>query len=275
MRAANRKHALEALRRRIAEGERFASHSRPAAVLSEAAAGGALPALKTGALHEFLPAAPGDFPSALGFALGAAAHIVRMRPGFLIWACPAHQPFRDGRIYPAGLATLGVAPERLVMVRAPKLKTVLWALEESLAHPGLAAVIGMLPENDRAYDFTASRRLALRAERSGVTAFLLLSRTAPDAATAAATRWRIGAEPSAPQQYVGQARPGLGTPRWRLRQTKNRKGTSGEWRVEWDYETHTFRLSSALGDRAPPDQAQTRELPFNARGGGEDWAAAS
>lgn len=245
----SRKHDLQALRRRIAALERLAPAIRPAAPLGAAAGG--FPAIETGALHEFLPAAHGDFAATLGFAFAVAAHIIRMRPGFLVWAFPSHQAFREGRIYPLGLAAIGLDPGRLIEVRAAKAQNVLWALEEGLGHPALAAMIGLLPENAGAYDFTASRRLALRAAETGVTPLLIRGRPASETATAAATRWSVAAEPSPPHNYVGYARPGLGGPCWRVSLVKSKRGISGCWGVEWDHETFSFRLSAPLADRTP------------------------
>jgi protein ImuA len=260
----NRKPVLEALRQRIAARERHAPALRPAAPLSPA---GDLPMLETGALHEFLPAAPGDFAAALGFTFAAAARIAQVRPGALIWAYPAHQAFREGRVYPLGLTATGLDPDRLIEVRAAKARNILWALEEALGYAGLAAAIGLLPEKARTYDFTASRRLALRAAEHGVTALVLWPHAQAGVATAAATRWSVAAEPSAPRSYIGQARPGLGIPRWKVALAKSKKGVSGQWRVEWDHETFSFRLSAPLADRTPP----WADHPV----AGHGWAAAS
>lgn len=260
----NRKPVLEALRQHIAARERLAPAPRPAAPLSLA---DGLPVLETGALHEVLPASAGDFAAALGFTFAAAARVARVRPGALIWAYPAHQAFREGRLYPLGLAATGLDPDRLIEVRAAKAENILWALEEALGHAGLAAAVGLLPENARGYDFTASRRLALRAAEHGVTALVLGPRTQEGIATAAATRWSVASAPSAPRSYVGQARPGLGIPRWKAALTKSRKGISGQWRVEWDHETFSFRLSAPLADRTPLRADQPRV--------GERWVAAS
>lgn len=267
MRFRNRKPVLDALRRHIAESERLAPKLRPAPSLGVTA--GALPDLEPGGLHEFLSDGPSDFPAALGFVFASAARIIRIRSGPVVWVFPPHQTFREGSIYPAGLPALGVNPERIILVRAPKLRNILWTIEESLGCSSLAAVIGALPEG-RGYDFTASRRLALRAAQSGVSALLLWNCKAAGAASAAATRWRISAESSAPLQHAGQAKPGLGPPRWRVCLVKSRKGTLGDWRVEWDHETFSFRLAAPLADRA------ALRTPIDGDNGArEGWAAAS
>ena len=270
------KHDLQALRRHIADQGRFAPKIRPEtqagarAVVSLGAAplDTTLPdhGLAVGALHELLPAGHGDFAATIGFGFGLATRIIRSRPGYVLWVHPSHQAFRQGTLYPVGLATTGFDPDRLIQLSAPKTQGVLWALEEGLANSALAAVIGVLPENDRAYDFTASRRLAMRAAENGVAALLIRNRPTSEAATAAETRWSIAAEPSEPQHRAGQLMPGLGAPRWQLQLTKCKRGTPGRWRVEWDHETLSFRLAAPLADRTPVRANRATR---------QGWAAAS
>lgn len=276
----NRKYDLQALRRRIAEQERFAPEVRPkiqakiqvevrpAVPLGAAPLDGALPdhGLTIGALHELLPACHGDFAATIGFGFGLVTRIIRTRPGFVLWVHPSHQAFRHGAIYPVGLATIGFDPDRLIQLSAPKTRNVLWALEEGLANSALAAVIGVLPENDRIYDFTASRRLAMRAAENGVAALLIRNHPTFKTATAAETRWSVAAAPSEAQHRVGQPMPGLGAPRWQIRLTKCKRGMPGRWQVEWNHETLSFRLAAPLADRTPIRAH---------RGSRQEWAAAS
>src|SRR5262249_59244268 len=104
-------------------------------------------------------------------------------------------------------------PGHLILVRAPGDDALLWAMEEGLRAPGIAAVVGEVG----ALPAVASRRLQLAAERSGVTAFLLRRwRDGGQAArerallNAAVTRWRIAALPSRPPR----GEPGVGRPYW-------------------------------------------------------------
>jgi len=252
---------IETLRRRVATQERLSPARRPKVALGPDRLDAALPAggLSTDALHEIVPAAPGDFAAGTGFGLCLLAQIARVRPGFALWVVPDYRGFQEGELYPLGLAALGFDPGRLIRIEARKGIDILWALEEGLAHSALTAVIGVLPEGERAYDFTTSRRLALRAAKQGVTALILRGRARSGAATAAETRWSVHALP-------GAASGGIGPPRWRLELTKCRKGTPGRWDVEWDHETLSFRLPAPLADR-------TSAGAYGA--GGSEWAKAS
>src|ERR1051325_1122911 len=109
-------------------------------------------------------------------------------------------------LYGPGLLAHGLDPARLVLVCAKRDDELLWAIEEGLRTPGLAAVVGEIGR----LPMVAGRRLQLAAERSGVTAFLLRRwRNGEEAMaererpSAAVTGWRVAALPSfdaAPQK---------------------------------------------------------------------------
>jgi protein ImuA len=135
-------------------------------------------------------------------------------------------------LFAPGLACAGLHPARLVFAEAGK--DVLAAMEEGLAHPGLAAVVG---EFSGRLTLVASRRLQLGAEKSGVMATLLRrSRTFDDPMlaqpSAAVSSWRITALPSRPPLPHAPSVPGLGRALWRLDLTRCRGGEPGSWIVE-------------------------------------------
>lgn len=211
--------------------------------------------LELGAVHEIVPAAAGDMAAALGFASGLLARIAGSRAGPVLWAA-TRSPGRHTTAYPVGLAAFGLDPGRLVQLRARTARDVLWALEESLATDAFAAAIGILATDGRRYDFTASRRLSLRAAASGGTAILLRAAdgaaiAAAGNATAAATRWSVSSRPSRPVRHPGHPMPGLGPPRWQVELTRCKRGRPNGWLVEWDHETLRFHLAAPLADRAP------------------------
>lgn len=244
---------LAELRHKIGKQESLGTDPWPVVTSGAAALDASLPAggLVTGTVHEFLPAAHGDFAAMLGFGLGVLSRVLSSCTGHVLWALPSYQQRAWGSLYPSGLASFGIDPDLFTCVKTPKTQNMLWALEEALANEAVAAVIGILPENDSAYDFTASRRLAMRAARHGVTAFIFSSQPQFAMATAAEMRWLVSAHPSRPIHYPGHAMPGTGPPRWQAELVKSRKGNSGCWAVEWNHETLSFRLAAPLADRAP------------------------
>lgn len=215
---------LCALRDRI---QALESGGRPARFLPLAAPAlaAALPGggLALGALHEIIGAGPDEEDGAIAAAFAAAllARIARHAAGEILWCLAAAD------LYGPGLAAQGLAPSRLVLARCRDDDEMLWAMEEGLRSPSLAAVlgeIGTLP-------LVAGRRLQLAAEAGGVTAVLL--RRWRDAATAArqratpsaaVTRWRVAAAPS---QDTGE--PGVGAPLWRVELLRCRGGSPGSW----------------------------------------------
>ncbi|MCI5076646.1 inducible mutagenesis protein A [Oricola sp.] len=244
---------LDELRKKIGQAERADERSWPVVGSGAADFDASLPegGFATGALHEVLPATYADFPAALGFGLGMAARILDTRPGPMLWVLPAYQTASHGALHPDGLAAFGIDPDRLIHVSAPKTQTMLWALEEALANRAVSVVTGILPENDRFYDFTPSRRLVLGAARHGVTALVFATHPQAGGATAAMTRWSVAAEPGIAAPRAGQAVPGLTAPRWHVHLLRSRRGGRGQWHLEWNHETLSFRLAAPLADRTP------------------------
>jgi protein ImuA len=123
-------------------------------------------------------------------------------------------------------------------------------MEEGLAHPGLAAVVG---EYSGRLSLVASRRLQLGAEKSGVMAALLrrslvFNDPALAAPSAAVTRWRIAALPSAPPLPHAPSVPGLGRALWQLELTHCQGGETGSWIVEACDATGRLALAASVAD---------------------------
>ena len=253
--------ALADLRARIRAlelGE--ASVAAPVAALGIAAIDDALPGggLARGALHEIEVAGGAGREAALGAASGfAAVLLARFAAGRGSGAArgsgagrgsgAAHRPVlwcqRRIDLYAPGLAAFGLDPARLIVVRAPASRQVLWVLEEALRGRRLAAVLGEVD----GIDLAASRRLQLAA-RAG-TPCLLLRRSPAPGISAAVTRWRVGPAPGDAVQS-GHALPhNLGASRWRVELVRCRGGAARAWLVEWCHETHRFTMAAPLADR--------------------------
>ena len=128
-----------------------------------------------------------------------------------------------GRPYVPGLPVR--LRHRLIHVAAEKPQDALFALEEGLRCPGLAFVIGEIAGNPRALNFTASRRLAVAAERHGVPLFLVRIDAERDPG-AARMRWAVQSAASPPPRWNLQA-PGV--PSWRAELFRARVHRPGEW----------------------------------------------
>lgn len=195
------------------------------------------------ALHEIVPETAADLGAALGF-LCAILSRTNNEQSIVIVQGRADAAQR-GQWHGHGLQALGLDPARLLLVQTGEDVETLWAMEEVLRSGAAAAVAGF--PGPRGLDLKASRRLHLAAAQAGLPLFLVLSGAG---ASAAATRWRIGAAPA------GRDRFGL-VERWRWRAglERCRNGRTGQWIVEWDHGAHRFSLAAALADPALPGGA--------------------
>jgi protein ImuA len=190
--------------------------------------------LTQGALHEIAASSETDMAAATGFAVALAA---RRTGGAVLWVAEDMGLRESGRPYGLGLDELGLAPERLVIVAAPRVRDVLWAMEEALRCRALAAVVGEVRE-PQSFDDVAARRLSLAASAGGGLALLLLAR--PSAQTSPAmTRWIVAAAASAPDRH------GIGPPRIGVDLVRNRHGRLGTWMLEWNCVDQRFHLATA------------------------------
>jgi protein ImuA len=220
-----------------------------------------VPACATGQLHE-IHGRLDDWAAVLAFAF-AMARGDGDRPVILVRT--GHGPGGRTSLHGAGLATLGLSPARLLIIDARDRLDLLRAALEAARCPGVAAVIVESRGRFAEYDLTASRRLALAAERSGI-AVIMLRGDAQPRPSAARTRWTVASAASAP--LPAQA-PGL--PAVRAELLRRRGGPpGGPWRLEWDEADGVFRtgntampgalvpLSRLRADREPdaPDAAR-------------------
>ena len=193
----------------------------------------ALPACRQPTLSELFAASPRDGGWA-GFLL---AQLPRDRP--LLWVQERMATLEAGRIYPPGLALTD-----LIHVETRDARAALWAMEEGLRCAALGAVIGELWGDPAALDFTATRRLAVAAERHGVAAYLI--RLGGHAnLSGARMRWRIASAPSLLHPFNERA---PGTAAWDAKLFRARGAALGRWSVA--HEKDRFHLVAEAGDRA-------------------------
>jgi protein ImuA len=206
--------------------------------------------LAVGGLHEAMGSGA-DIQHGAAAALLAAGILARL-PGPVLWVLD--QP----DLFAPALGAVGLHPDRVIYARAAR--AVLATMEEGLRHGGLAGVVG---EVSGRLTLTASRRLQLAAERSGVTCFVLRRhRDHGEAAlaepTAALTRWRVAALPSPPPLAHSPRTPGLARPRWRLDLARCRGGEPASWIVEASDASGHLHLPADLGDRSRAAPAERR-----------------
>lgn len=185
--------------------------------------------LQAGCLHEISGQA-GD-AAAAGFA-AMLLGLFAMR-GPVAWIAA-----RRARLHAPGLAALGLAPDRLVLVEAPRASERAWAFEEALRSGVLCAVLAELDDPG----FVASRRLQLAAG-SGTTGLLLVQGRTPASPSAARSRWLVASARSAPRIAGAEdATPcvdrglalaiGPGPPCWRVELRRGPGAASGTWTLE-------------------------------------------
>jgi protein ImuA len=185
---------------------------------------------------------------ATGFLL---AQLPRGKP--LLWVQERMALLEAGRIYPPGLGL----PE-LIHVAARDARSALWAMEEGLRCSALGAVIGEIWGDPKALDFTATRRLAVAAERNGVAAYLI--RLGGHAnLSGARRRWRVASAPSLAFPLDPKA---PGAPAWDAELFRARGVAPGRWSIACDAQSQTMRtvhherttdrvgLAAAPADRA-------------------------
>jgi len=140
-----------------------------------------------------------------------------------------------GRPYLAGLAP----PPTLLCLTVNRAVDVLWAMEQGLACGDLAGVVGEVWGDPPALDFTATKRLAMRAEAHGIPAWML-RRAGTAHLSAARARWRIASLPSTPDAYDAHA---PGAARWRAELFRARHRAPGVWTAGLDAEGHGLHFA--------------------------------
>jgi protein ImuA len=199
--------------------------------------------LQRSALHE-VAGGGSDVVHGTAAALFAAGILART-DGMVLWCLT-----RPDLFAPA-LAQAGLHPDRVIYVEAGDDKGVLACAEEGLRHGGLGGVVAEVGK----LAMTASRRLQLAAEEGGTLGLALRRWRRPAEAsdfgqpTAARTRWRVSALPSAPLPA-----PGVGRARWLVELVRARAAGSADWVLEACDEQGRLALPAELARRPAPAQ---------------------
>lgn len=201
-------------------------------------------------VHEVCEHTFGDIGALTGFVLASAA----MRPGAVAWISQTDLTREHGHLLAGGMRFLRRDLRPVFMVRVQRAVQALWALEEVVASSAVSLAIAELG----GVDFTASRRLQLASERHGVPVILMLPYTT-EGATAASARWRVRAEPSAPNRYDPRAPGAL---RWYARLERSRlapEQVGQGFNLELDDETLSLHMVSGLAAH-PASPGKTRRI---------------
>jgi protein ImuA len=197
------------------------------------------------ALHEVAGEAASSFVAAL------ACRLIG-RGGALVWCQTAQTERRLGTLYGPGLRRFGLDWRRVVLVRAPGERDVLWAMEEALRSPAVACAVAELGR----IDLLTSRRLQLAAEAGKGAGIALRIGEIDPAPNAALTRW--WAEPL-PISHPLENRLG-----WRLTLWRCRGGAPGNFKVRWDEQTLAFDLAPRLVAGASAARSPAAECALSA-----------
>jgi protein ImuA len=211
--------------------------------------------------HQAAPAAAGDEAAALAFATALTVRALEARPGARALLVQSAEAAREsGWAYAAGLQALGLDPDRLAVVGVRSGLEALRTVDEALKSGAVCAVLADLWDEPR-LDLSATRRFNLASARTGAMALLVTRNLA--GTSAALTRWRVAARPSAAIR-----RRRLGRPTFSLSLIRNRMGPTGEWTVEWDSHDRVFRAPAPL---PLPAARPTADRPA-AAGQDQGWA---
>lgn len=186
-------------------------------------------------------APPGAEAAATGFVLARltpAGQTAAGRP--VLWLQDRMAAREGGRPYLPGLNLR----HPLLLMELSRPADVLAAAEEALRGAGLAAVVAEIRGDPAVLGFTATKRLALRAEATGVACWLIRQAGRADL-SAARDRWRIALLPSAPHPDDPRA---PGAPRWRVELFRSRDSRPGAWVASHDRAADRVDLVAAVPD---------------------------
>lgn len=262
----NMKHATHPLDRATlaillrSEGRTFSTFPLGAPHLDAALKGG----LECAALHEVIADAAHP-ASAIGFGLALAACAAQKGGGSVpddhesgrtpdralgrgfcggsgrvigrevVWVRQRAAAEETGGAYGPGLVAFGVHPERVTLVMPRTTIDLLRIGVEAVRCGAIGAVLLETADTGTKIELTATRRLVLAAEKSGVT--VLLVRIAPtEVPTAARTRWLVR-----PYARGGQPCDGPEHPRFDITLLRHRAGIPEmRWQVEWNRDRGAF-----------------------------------
>lgn len=211
-----------------------------------------LPQPKSPLLQEIV-SARGQPEAAVGFALTLAAQICGVdrcerHTRQVVWVRQSDAKQEVGDPYWPGLAALGIDPGDLLIVQ---LRTFADTLRAGLEAVRCSAFNTVLIETIAPLDLTASRRLKLAAEASGVMPILIRHKDVP-VSNAASIRWHVRLASRPERDTASRWRP-IQRAAFEVTLAKHPSGLAGKrWVLEWDHERREFNPPLSLPLAAVP-----------------------
>ena len=194
-------------------------------------------------VHELFATDVEEAAAAAGFAV-ALALAGKALP--ILWLRTAPAERRGGRLRAGGMGELGLGAHAVILGIVADEAALLRAAADAARCPGLGTLIVEAWGPSPGIDLTATRRLMLAAEGSGVTVLMVRIGAEPRP-SAAATRWSVAAAPS-----TALAANAPGMPAFAVECLRRRGGPAGrQWRVEWDRDATCFREAPVSGVDIP------------------------
>lgn len=230
---------ISVLRRKIARIEGHRQFEKQAAVHAwhDGIDGVLNGGIARGRLHEIFATDGDDSSSAAGFAAMLGCGL----GGTIIWLRTASAESGGGGLYAPGLCEAGIDPASLILAVLPDADAVLRAGLDAVRCPQVGVAVVELWRAQPKLDLTASRRLVVAAETSGVTVLLLRIDATP-VTSAAQTRWSVRSAASVPLEAGAP-----GNPAFEVELLRQRGGPEGgRWLLEWDRDRRLFRDRDAV-----------------------------
>lgn len=183
-------------------------------------------------LHEIHAAQAEEGATAAGFAV-ALTLAAGATP--ILWLRTRAAERQGGQLHATGLIAFGLHPDSLLLGIVDDERALLRSAADAARCAGLGTLVVEAWGRAPGIDLTATRRLMLAAEASGVTV-LLLRIAAEPVPSAAATRWGVAAAASTPLEADAP-----GGPAFAIELQRRRGGPAGQrWRVEWNRDACRF-----------------------------------
>ena len=250
----DRQQRIAALRDTIADIERKPALAEARARVEE---DGRFPMLAGGLLQEVFTDDRRNAGASLGFALGQLRGLLSDQRIAVIYLQLADEAQKLGMPYGPGFKHFGLDPSAMILVRPANMAELLWAAEEAIACQAVAGVVADIAGHQKLLDFTASRRLSLRAAEAGSSVFVLRYGTQRQT-SAAQLRWHLMPTRSGRKQFDDRA---PGPARWKVRLERGSLiKQHAEWVLGWT-ENGFSNFTSRTDQSVRPAASLSRAVP--------------